>query len=317
MLFKRMQTSNLVVLKDKRTLHGIILMLCHAAAMAVIYIVCKKLMHGLYPEQVTFLYKFAVLFAILPWCLRKGGYRNLKTTKFSLHLVRSLFTLMAQICFFYGLKYVKAVDATAITYLENVFMLFVGLFLFPERVTSGKIVMISAGVIGTLLVTKPGFHEFDQNYLFLFAAVIFWGIANTIIKLLGKTERTKVQVFYSSFFGSIFAFPFVLLHGWDQFQFGYLKYIVLLAITHFIHSVAFFKSLKLAEISTVMPFDYARLIFTGFLSYAILSEVPDTYSLMGYIVIVIGGCYLVFKEGKNRYFSKDVKMELSSGSDLL
>ena len=65
---------------------------------------------------------------------------------------------------------------------------------------------------------------------------------------------------------------------------------------YLIHTVAFFKAFKFAEMSTVMPFDYTRLIFSGMLGFFILGEVPDQYSLYGYVLIISGGLYALHYE---------------------
>jgi S-adenosylmethionine uptake transporter len=74
-----------------------------------------------------------------------------------------------------------------------------------------------------------------------------------------------------------------------------------IALCYLIHSIAFFKAFKFAEMSTVMPFDYSRLVFTGILGYLVLNEVPDRYSLLGYALIVIGGmCSIFYETHRNR-----------------
>jgi drug/metabolite transporter (DMT)-like permease len=61
-----------------------------------------------------------------------------------------------------------------------------------------------------------------------------------------------------------------------------------------------FYTVKLADMSAVMPFDYTRLFFTGILAYLFLGEVPDQYSLIGYMLITISGILLIFYETKRK-----------------
>ncbi len=291
--------------KPSNMLSGVLLMMTHAAAMSALYIFGKQLTKSLYPEQIAFLYKFSVLLTILPWCLKGGILKNIKTNKLGLHFTHGALSIAATICFYTALTAVQAIDAAAITYLQNVIVLFAGIFYFKESITFGKIVMITLGIGGALLVTKPGFNQFNSHYTYLFLALAFWSMNNLSVKILGHTERTKAQVFYSTLFGSLLSLPLALRHDWPPFDIFYVKYTLMMALFHLIHIVTFFKAFKLADISAVMPFDYTRLIFTGILGYFFLLEEPDFLSLLGYVLIAIGGIYLIIEEGRKKGWSKE------------
>ena len=284
-------------IKLEKSLAGILLMILHAAAMAALYVTAKNLTHVLHPHQVAFLYKFSILIAILPWCMYGGFKKNLKTTKIGVHVTRGTFSVMANLCFFYGLTGINITDAAAISYLEHIIVVSIGILYFKEHFTKAKIVLIVCGFIGAIFVTKPGFKEFNSKYFFIFLALVFWAINNLSIKILGKTERGKAQLFYVMLIGSILALPFAI-QSWQPIKLEYVKYLALLALFHLIHVISFFKAFKFADISAVMPFDYSRLVFTGLLGYLFLHEMPDKYSIIGYLLIMSGGLYLIKSETK-------------------
>lgn len=295
-----------------KSLTGILCMLAHSIVVSMIYIIAKKLTAIIPPEQLTFMYKLGVLLSILPWCSKGGLVKNIRTTKIHLHIARGLFSAIGTISFYYGLKSIQAIDAVAVTYMEGVIILFVGIFYFKEKITNCKIIMIILCVIGTLFITKPGFKEFNSGYVFLFLALIAWAINNLSIKILGKTEHSRAQAFYAALFGSLFALILSMQNGWQNFDLKYIKYIMILTILYFIHTITFFKAFKLADMSTIMPFDYTRLIFTGILGYVLLQEVPDLFSLIGYLLISLGGIYLMIEEGKNNGWSKETEKQFKS-----
>jgi len=292
---------------DKR-IAGILLMTVHAASLAALYVTAKNLTNYLHPNQVAFLYKFSILIAIMPWCMYGGLRKNLKTTKIGVHVTRGTFSVMANLCFFYGLRAVNITDAAAITYLEHLIVISIGIFYFKEHFSKAKAILMICGFLGAILVTKPGFKEFNSNYFFIFLALIFWAINNLSIKILGKTERGKAQLFYVMLIGSIFALP-LAIQNWQPIKLEYIKYIMLLALFHLIHVISFFKAFKFSDISAVMPFDYSRLIFTGLLGYLFLHETPDKYSIVGYLLIMIGGLYLIKSEAKKHAYLKNKKAE--------
>lgn len=281
--------------KPSKTVSGILLMVLHALSMALLYIFSKNLTQALHPFQVALLYKFTILVAILPWCFYGDYRKNLKTKRIGMHVARGTFSLLGTVCFFIAVSHLAVSNAAAITYLDHIIMIFIGVWYFKEKLTSNKLVTICFSFLGALLVIQPGFTSFNKYYLFLFLALIFWALNCTVIKMLGSTERTKAQLFYMMLFSTIFSLPFAL-YEWKQIEIWHIKYILGIALCYLIHAVAFFKALKYADITTVMPFDYTRLVFTGLLGYFVLSEVPDQYSIMGYCCIAIGGLYSIFHE---------------------
>jgi drug/metabolite transporter (DMT)-like permease len=303
--------------KPSKSVSGILLMILHAICMSILYVMSKNLTQSLHPFQVAFLYKFTILLAITPWCFWGDYRKNIRTRRIGMHVARGTFSLLGTVCFFIAVSNLPVSNAAAITYLDHILVILIGIFYFKEKFTSEKFIMILFGCIGAALIVKPGFVVFNKYYVFLFLALIFWALNCTTIKMLGSTERTKAQLFYMMLFSTMFSLPFAL-YEWNALEIWHLKYIFVIAICYLIHSVAFFKAFKFADMSTVMPFDYTRLVFTGLLGYLILLEVPDRYSIIGYGLIITGGLYSIFKETKLiKKLSESRKNELEAESDQI
>lgn len=327
-----MTTKNLPHSVEHKNLLGILFMLLNALAIATIYAVSKELTKDISSSLVVFLYKFSILIIILPWCF-KDGLQGMKTNRIWLHASRGFLSVSGSLSLYYAIKHIELVDITAIGYLEQVVLVIIGIFYFKEQSTRAKIIGIVLSFIGALLVVNPSLISFDGQpaqalfsnanpyYLFVLMSIAFWASNCTVIKVLGKTEKTKVQLFYVLLFSSIIAFPLAFMKWETIFHIGvvqirypyefikldalglkaeHIQYLAILAICYFAHSIAFFKALKYADLSTVIPFDYSRLIFAGLLGYLLFGETPETGSYFGYALIVISGVYLVKSEAKRR-----------------
>jgi S-adenosylmethionine uptake transporter len=303
--------------KPSKSLSGILLMILHAICMSILYILSKNLTQVLHPFQVAFLYKFTILLAITPWCFWGDFKKNIRTKRIGMHVARGTFSLLGTVCFFIAVSNLQVSNAAAITYLDHILVIMIGILYFKEQLTRAKVVMILFSLVGAMMIVKPGFVNFNKYYVFLFLALAFWALNCTIIKMLGSTERTKAQLFYMMFFSSMFSLPFAL-YEWKTLEIWHLKYIFGIALCYLIHSVAFFKAFKFADMSTVMPFDYTRLVFTGILGYIILMEVPDEYSIAGYCLIILGGLISIFNETrKNKKLTEAKKVELETEYEQL
>lgn len=350
---KKAATAASHALQDHNNLLGIVYMLFHAVSIAVLYTAIKTLAQELSSSVIVFLYKLSILIFILPWCFN-GGLKSLKTKRILLHASRGFLSISGTLSLFYAIKYIELTNITAVGYLEQVVLVIVGIFYFKEKATTSKLNTIILSFIGAMIVVYPEvIHftevlvpglgevrlptfkaidfsgEFNYYYLFVFLSIVFWAANCTVIKVLGKTESTKVQIFYVMLISCIIAYPFAFF-GWQEvhvfdlipvklpthhlhylelgFKLEHVPFIALLALCYFIHSIAMFNSFKYAEMSTVIPFDYCRLIFAGIFGYIFFSELPEEGSYVGYGLIVFSGIYLIRAETKRR--RKDRQLEI-------
>jgi drug/metabolite transporter (DMT)-like permease len=306
-------------------LMGIGFMLLHAVSLSILYAVAKALMKDLDSNTTVFLYKLTILVLALPWCLW-NGFSDLKTTRIKLHISRAFFSTFGSLCMFYSLKYIALGDVTAVSKLEQIVLLIVGILYFKEKVTRTKISVILLSFLGAIMIIRPDFFQvgvevkstgFNHYYVFVFLAIFFWSVNNTVIKVLGKTEKTKVQLFYVMLFSTIISFPVSFMHWKVAYHFygidikypthfidfasiglkeEHLKYILVLALCYFGHVIGNFKAFKHAELSFVVPIEYTRLVFAGIFGFMFFNEVPTEVALYGYLLIVVAGLYLFYSE---------------------
>ena len=276
------------------------MMIVHSISTSVLYVVVKNLTQYMHPDQIGFLYKFTILIFVIISC--HGNFKqHLTTRKILLHAFRGMFSILGSLSMFRALSYIGAADAAALSKLEHSIMVLIGVFIFNEKLTLQKIILLIGSFIGAILIfdfSNIG-HGFDKGYFYAVLALFFWLMNNIVVKKLGKTEHSRVQLFYSSLISSIIAF-FFALPSWQAINFQHLYLIIIAAIASLIHKLTFFKAYKLTDISIVSPFDYTRLIITALLAYFFLNEKPDHHSLIGYIFITIVGVYFILSEGNKR-----------------
>lgn len=341
-----MNTQQSQVLQNN--IFGILMMLLHAVALSVLYAMVKELTKEMNSNVIVFLYKFSILVGVLPWCLW-GGIKTLKTNRIWLHLTRGCLSVGGSLSMFYAIKHIGLSDVTAVAYLEQIVMIIIGIFYFKERATKTKAAVIVASFLGALLIIKPDYvmyalapltgaevvinTEINSFYVFVFLAIAFWSLNSTVIKVLGKTEKTKVQLFYVMLFSCIIAFP-VAFMDWatvgklgvidikyphaliDMSNIGLspknVAYIAALGLCYFLHVIGHFKALKHAELSIVIPFEYSRLVFAGIFGYFFFSEVPVVASYYGYAFIIGAGMVMFRSEHKKMKRKKQREKELQN-----
>lgn len=308
---------------------GIWYTLVHAFAVPLLYILVKLNRQTLNATEVVFFYKFTLLVLILPWVF-KSGITHLKTKKLPLHIARAIISTISSVCLMHALKEVDATDVTSLTYLENVIIAIIGIIIFKEPKTTAKLIASIMSCTGMLIVVNPDLlhvgiqpnstflNNIDQYRIALIVAVLLQSINWIIVKLLGYTESNKQQLFYMLLFSSFVAFISATTQ-WNYIDIGWIKWpmlyeftslnltsissynlclIIATSLCYLMHSVSIFKAFQHADISTIAPFDYTRLLFAGALGYLFFQQLPTIESMVGYVLIVSSGMILLRKEAK-------------------
>lgn len=279
---------------------GIVFMLIDALSVSILFASVKFLTKDISSSQIVFLYKLITLFIILPYIL-KDGSRYLRTQKIKLYLIGGTLSTIASLCLMYGMQHVPLANATSLNYLEKVLLSIIGILYFKERYTNIKLISILASFIGAVIVVQPDIFytkslltKFDSNYLYIFISIILWVLYCITVKMLGRTEHTKTQLFYAVLISTIVSFP-AALSTWssEKLNSNHVKILLLISSCYLIRSISSFKAMKHGDLSIVIPFGYSKILFTAMIGALIFNETPSLGSYVGYFIIIASGVALI------------------------
>ena len=87
---------------------------------------------------------------------------------------------------------------------------------------------------------------------------------------------------------------------YKNFTIEEMSWIFILGACSNLAQYSLIKALSKADISTVLPFDFSRLIFVSILSYFTFDEKLDRYTFIGALVIFCSSIYVARKQKKTR-----------------
>lgn len=289
------------------------MMLVHAMSLSFYYIIIELLSNRVHPLQTYFMYSLIMFICISLSCVKQGFKVHLKTNFLKYHIIRGCLSSFATLFLFFSISVIGVSDVTALSKLEHSFMILVGVFLFNEKFTKQKFILLSGNLLAIMLLVDFKKLTNSQGYLYMIVALLFWILNNIYIKKLTFTERSRSQLFYSSLFAvlvnSLMIFVVAFLPTSFQSQIGFvwskvnlkiLLFIFSLALTKFLHKLMFFNAYKFCDISIVSHFDYSRLIFTSLLAFIFFNKVPNLNEIAGYLTITIAGIYFVVSFSKQK-----------------
>lgn len=218
-------------------------------------------------------------------------------------LVAAVFgVVINMLCFFKGLEYTSPIHAAAITTIVPILILVLSAFILKEKITKLKIIGVTLGLVGALILTiygksaRAGDNVVLGN-LFVFSNAIFFSIYTILIKKLTAKYHPFTFIKWLFLFGLIILIPFgyndLKTTEWHTFK-PYTTFSVLYVIigatfgTYLLNPIA----LNKLKASTVGIFIYLQPVIAGLFALAMGADFIDAIKI-GAMVFIFVGVYLV------------------------
>ncbi len=199
---------------------------------------------------------------------------------------RAAFGTIGIWCNYYAVDHLVLSDASMLNKLSPFFAIIISYLYLKERVTLFQASAVLVAFVGALCIIKPGFSSLTTFPALLGAlGGLGAGAAYTLVRKLSLNgERGPFIVFFFSAFSCVACMPFLLLfyHPMTMIQLIYLLLAGLSAAGGQFAITAAYSNAPAREISV---FDYSQIIFSALLGFAILGQIPDALSILGYCII--------------------------------
>jgi drug/metabolite transporter (DMT)-like permease len=212
-----------------------------------------------------------------------------------LQLIRGLILVFSTYLFFYSISFISLPKALTLAFVAPLIVTVLSPFFLKEKVGIRRWTAVSIGFIGTLIVIRPGFIEFN---LATFAALgngICYGFYLILTRKLSTSDNPLLTLLFTGTVGAIILslfMPSVWINPTSNQWF-------MMALIGLIASVAhlfLILSLKYADASKLAPLGYTEIITNIIISYYFFNELPDNWTYLGLFIIVLSGLYISRRE---------------------
>ncbi len=234
--------------------------------------------------------------AVLVLLIISARFRaTIRTRSLGLQLLRSFFLFIGTIFFFVGVTSIELGAATAILQINPIFVALGGYFLLGENLGWPKILGVGLGMLGTLIIIRPGSEVFTYWSLFpIGGAVGFAGYA-VVTRYLSRSESVWTSLFYTTIIGSFFS-SFVVPFFWTDILIDDLFWIGLLAIFGTMGQLLIIVALFWAPATTLAPVSYFSIVVATFFGMVFFGEYPDWLTYLGSVIIIGSGLFVWWAE---------------------
>ena len=225
----------------------------------------------------------------------KMRWRGLTRQSMSLYSLRGLAHGVAVMLWFYAMARIPIAEVTAIGYTTPIFTTIGAVLIFKERIHIRRLMAIVIGFVGTLIILRPGVVTIEVGSLAQLIAAPCFAISFLFAKKLTHTEDSRDILVMLSIFCTLVLLPGAILQ-WRTPTPTELMWLLLVAALATAGHYALTLSFARAPLTVTQPYAFLQLVWAIIFGYLIFAEIPDTWVVVGGVVIVGSVTYMSHRE---------------------
>lgn len=240
----------------------------------------------------------AILFAI--WA-RVQGHRFFSPVLLQRSvMLRNLAEALATVSFITALSLIPLSQLSAVIQ-ANPLLVTLGAALFlGEQVGWRRWLAIAIGLVGVMIIIRPGAEAFDPNIVWAVAAAIGLSLRDLATRPVPKTVSTTLLASYS--------FAAVALAGATMMPFSIGAFVPTPAVwailgtallTSMLAVFAITAAMRVGDIAVVTPLRYSRLAFALIIALLVFDETLEVWTVIGVTIVIATGLYTFWREAQS------------------
>ena len=225
---------------------------------------------------------------LMPVVLCICGWSHIKTRQPGLQVARGAIHFVAQYGWFFGITMIPLADVFALEFTAPIWTVFFASLFLGERLSFGRLVAVSLGFGGVLIILRPGVEVIEPAAVVVLISAALYAITYVMVKTLTKTDSPLCIMFYMSFVQLALATAASASNWAAPSSAGLWPWLVLVGASGLTAHYCIAQALTRSDASTVMPIDFCRLPMIMFVGFWFYSENVDPWVFIGALVIVIG-----------------------------
>lgn len=262
--------------------------------------VAKLLVQDYSPFQITMMRYWGFAAFALFMVMRQGPLREALRSKMPKRQILRGVLLMADIwCFAIALQTVALGELQAIVI---VYPLLVTIFAIPilgEKVGIFRFAAVGAGLLGALIILRPGGVPLDWGVGFALISAVFYALYIVLTRQVAGSDSAATSLIYASLVGLVLSTG-VGIFFWQPMPWSDFALVVVTMITTCAGHGVMVYALTMAPASVLQPFNYFSLPWAIVLSIVIFGQWIDPISLVGAAIIVGAGLVVMARERQKR-----------------
>jgi drug/metabolite transporter (DMT)-like permease len=226
---------------------------------------------------------------------RAGGMKMLRVHSISAQVGRAILFIIASVFFVSAVGLMPLPTVIALTFTAPLFVTALAPSVLGEEVGWRRWMAVLVGFVGVLVIVRP----FQASWSWVALLPVIGAFCGALRDMLTRQITAKESSVSILFYGalavvlvSLLSLPF----GWRWISGPDL---LLFAVQGFVMGIAHYlmiESFRMSEAALVAPFKYTGFIWAVIYGAAIWGDYPDRWTILGALVILASGLYILHRE---------------------
>ena len=233
-----------------------------------------------------------------PMLFAASGTRPWRIDRPWLQALRVVLTTADSGLFYAAVAYLPLADVITFYMAGPIYVAAMSYFLPNERIGWQRWLAILGGFVGVVIALGPSFAHVSLETIYALVGGFAYAGSLMMNKVLSKTSDTvlgTLQALGALAVGSGFA-----LYSWTAPSPLDFVLLLLLGVIACLAHLFVTRSVKLAPVSVLAPFQYTLLLWGIIFGIIVFGDVPSREILIGAGIIVLAGLFLLYSERRTR-----------------
>ena len=244
---------------------------------------------------------FATLFSFVPMAVTILTDRT--TGNFLPHhpwlvLLRSALMVTSMVCAFYAFSVLPLAEVYSLLFAFPLFVTVLSIPILGEVVRAQRWAAVIVGLIGVLIVLRPGATDITLGHLAALTAAFCSAFGSVLVRKIGNEERSAVLILYPM----LLAIVVMSLAQPAVYQPPSLLDLAMMALVGVFSVIAqhlIILAYRAAPAGVVAPSQYSQIIWATLFGMIFFGERPDGWVAVGASIIIASGVFVVWREGRS------------------
>ena len=211
--------------------------------------------------------------------------------------LRTVAAVITGFAAFYAFSNLPLTQTYAILFATPLIITVLSIPILGETVRLPRWLAVIVGLIGVIVVLRPGGTELSLGHAAALLAAITGAFASIILRKIGGEERPVVVMLYpmvANFVVMGAMLPFV----YKPMPIEHLGYLAIISVFAWVGGRFIIAAYQTGEAAIVAPMQYSQILWATVYGFVFFSESLDLYTGVGASIIIASGIFIVFRESR-------------------
>ena len=278
---------------------GIMFILLAMLIFSILNAIVKDITAHYDAVQLVFFRCFFAAFPAGAFLLLRRGWMRPSLPEWGVHFKRALLLCIGLTLLFIGIGKLPLADSMALYFSSTLFLVILSYPILKEKIGVVQGIAVSLGLVGVVIIAKPGGDVFHWGTLFLIMGTLMESAYNLYGRLLSSTHNSYIITFLGSLLPALLILiilPFVWIapdvKGWIA--------LIALGLGGGLGQLCVTTAYRYAPAGILAPMIYSAMIWSVLLDITLYGNWPTESLFLGCGIILASGLIIVLHESRRK-----------------